>query len=200
MKMSVRRWPEILRPLWGLFRRFVGQHSQQISEWSSIFLETLSGPEEGCVLGEGLGSWFRYETIIKTLLDSNFNEESNPAFYQIAINQQQAYKDKVEQENKPDNFPSLLERLDFRFETLKNTFLSNIELLVLPCLSCLSPQPSVYFTVCLPIYLSAFLSICLVACPSVLPVSACGNITNITSIEKSLSERFSQIQVKLYFT
>ncbi len=71
---------------------------------------------------------FRYETIIKTLLDSDFNEESNPALYQIAINQQQAYKDKVEQENKPDNLPSLLEWLDFWFETLKNTFLSNIEL------------------------------------------------------------------------
>jgi hypothetical protein len=71
---------------------------------------------------------FRYETIIKTLLNSDFNEESNPALYQIAINQQQAYKDKIEQENKPDNLPSLLERLDLRLETLKNTFLSNIEL------------------------------------------------------------------------
>jgi hypothetical protein len=71
---------------------------------------------------------FRYETIIKTLLNSDFNEESNPALYQIAINQQQAYKDKIEQENKPDNLPSLLERLDLRLETLKNNFLSNIEL------------------------------------------------------------------------
>jgi hypothetical protein len=35
---------------------------------------------------------FRYETIIKTLLDTNFNEESNPALYQIAINQQQGVR------------------------------------------------------------------------------------------------------------
>jgi hypothetical protein len=50
-------------------------------------------------------TFFRYETIIKTLLDTDFDEESNPALYQIAINQQQAYKDKVEQENKPGNLP-----------------------------------------------------------------------------------------------
>jgi len=62
------------------------------------------------------------------LKDNNFNEESNPALYQIAINQQQAYKDKIEQENKPNNLPFLLERLEFQFETLKNTFLSHIEL------------------------------------------------------------------------
>jgi hypothetical protein len=71
---------------------------------------------------------FRYETINKTLLDSDFIEEGNPALYQIRINQQQSYKDKVEQENRPDNFPLMLERLDFRFETLKNTFLNNNEL------------------------------------------------------------------------
>jgi hypothetical protein len=29
---------------------------------------------------------FRYETIIKTLLNLDFNEESNPALYQITIN------------------------------------------------------------------------------------------------------------------
>jgi len=55
-----------------------------------------------CTLDDTL---FRYETIIKTLLDTDFDEESNPALYQIAINQQQAYKDKVEQENKPGNLP-----------------------------------------------------------------------------------------------
>jgi len=71
---------------------------------------------------------FRYETIIRKLLDSEFNEENYPSFYQIAINQQQAYKNKIGQENKPDNLSSLLERLDIRLETLKNTFLSNIEL------------------------------------------------------------------------
>ncbi len=60
-------------------------------------------------------------------MDYNFNEESNPALYQIAINKQQAYKDKIEQENKPNNPPFLLERLEFWFETLKNTFLSRIE-------------------------------------------------------------------------
>jgi len=69
---------------------------------------------------------FRYETIIYFLQDSDFNEENQLALYQIAINQQQTYKHKIEQENKPDNLPSLLERLDFRFETLKSTFLSNI--------------------------------------------------------------------------
>jgi hypothetical protein len=61
-------------------------------------------------------------------MDYDFNEESSPALYQIAINQQQAYKDKIEQENKPDHLPLLLERLEFRFETLKNTFMSHIEL------------------------------------------------------------------------
>ena len=71
---------------------------------------------------------FKYETIIRMLQDYDFNEESNPALYQIAINQQQAYKDKIEQEDKPNNLPSLLERLDFRFETLKNTFMNRIEL------------------------------------------------------------------------
>ncbi len=59
-------------------------------------------------------------------MNYNFNEESNPALYQIAINQQQAYKDKIEKENKPVSLPLLLERLEFRFETLKNTFLSKI--------------------------------------------------------------------------
>jgi hypothetical protein len=63
-----------------------------------------------CTLDETL---FRYETVIETLLDTSFNEESNPALYQIAINQQQAYKDKVEQENKPNCLPLLLERLEF---------------------------------------------------------------------------------------
>jgi hypothetical protein len=71
---------------------------------------------------------FKYETILRMLQDYDFNEESNPALYQIAINQQQAYKDKIEQEDKPNNLPSLLERLDFRFETLKNTFMNRIEL------------------------------------------------------------------------
>jgi hypothetical protein len=56
---------------------------------------------------------FRYETIIRMLMDDNFNEESNPALYQIAINQQQAYKDKIEQENKPNNLPFRLEQLEF---------------------------------------------------------------------------------------
>ncbi len=61
-------------------------------------------------------------------MDYDFNEESNPALYQIAINQQQAYKDKIEQEDKPGHLPLLLEWLEFQFETLKNTFLSHIEL------------------------------------------------------------------------
>ena len=69
---------------------------------------------------------FKYETILRMLQDYDFNEESNPALYQIAINQQQAYKDKIEQEDKPNNLPSLLERLDFRFETLKNLSLIHI--------------------------------------------------------------------------
>jgi hypothetical protein len=41
---------------------------------------------------------FRYETIIYFLQDSDFNEENQLALYQIAINQQQAYKHKIEQE------------------------------------------------------------------------------------------------------
>jgi len=52
----------------------------------------------------------RYETIIRKLLDSDFNEENHPALYQIAINQQQAYKHKIGQENKPDSLSSLLQK------------------------------------------------------------------------------------------
>ncbi len=94
--------------------------------WDSTFLPKLYFEKaHQRTLDETL---FRYETVNRTLLDTSFNEESNPALDQIAINQQQAYKDKVEQENKPNSLPLLLERLEFWFETLKNTFLSNIEL------------------------------------------------------------------------
>ena len=56
MKMSVGGWPEIRRPLFEPCRRFVGQPSQQISEWSDIALEIVAGPVINFFPGEDLGN------------------------------------------------------------------------------------------------------------------------------------------------
>jgi len=53
MKMSVGRWLEICRPLFVPCRRFVGQPSQQTSEWSDIFSGIVVVLEGGFVQGAG---------------------------------------------------------------------------------------------------------------------------------------------------
>jgi hypothetical protein len=106
-------------------QRAINQQRNPPSRYSTFLPKLYFEKARQRTLDETL---FRYETIIRLLMDYDFNEESNPALYQIAINQQQAYKDKIEQEDKPGHLPLLLERLEFRFETLKNTFLSHMEL------------------------------------------------------------------------
>ena len=56
MKMSVGRWPEIHRPLFGLCRRFVGQPSPQTFEWSDIVGEIVGVLVIDFSLDEDLGN------------------------------------------------------------------------------------------------------------------------------------------------
>ncbi len=66
MEMSVGRWPEILRPLFLLCRLFVGQPSQQSSEWTCIASEIVFvlvgdfvlGVDHGNLLLVGVGVIF----------------------------------------------------------------------------------------------------------------------------------------------
>ena len=56
MKMSVGRWPEIRRPLFEPFGRFVGQPSQQFCEWSDIALGIAAVLAVDFFPGEDLGN------------------------------------------------------------------------------------------------------------------------------------------------
>jgi hypothetical protein len=56
MKMSVVRWLGIRWQLFRLFPWFVGQPSQQISEWFNIFSGILFGPVTDFGPGVDLGS------------------------------------------------------------------------------------------------------------------------------------------------
>jgi hypothetical protein len=56
MKMIVGRWPEILRPLFLLCRQFVGQPSQQSSEWTCITSKIVFVLVEDFAQGVDLGN------------------------------------------------------------------------------------------------------------------------------------------------
>jgi hypothetical protein len=72
-----------------------------------------------CTLDETL---FRYETVIRTLLDTSFNEESNPFFIRSQSTSNMLKKTRLNRKTNITAFPYCLNKLNFNLKPSKTPF------------------------------------------------------------------------------